>query len=198
MATEDPSLARDLIVSFLPPGMGKTSTVIEAVKHLPPKTGAVIFLSRCEEIEKLASAMGLSENDYSVIVSDRYERIGKLGNPNKTKARVLFTTQQMLEARVKDGRKFRDVKEFWFDGGARPVRIWDEAILPSSLHTLGRYDITGMLKPFQANGWRKIAEDLDDFSATLKDGIGSGYRDHSDYRRSGPGRSPILVSERRR
>jgi hypothetical protein len=48
------------------------------------------------------------------------------------------------------------------------VRIWDEAILPSALYTLGRYDITGMLKPFQRNGWRTIAEDLDNFSTALK------------------------------
>jgi hypothetical protein len=86
MATETPVLKRDFIVSFLPPGMGKTSTVIETVRLLPRKIGEVIFLSRCEEIEKLAKAMGLLDEEFSVIVSDRYPNIAKLGNPDKRAA----------------------------------------------------------------------------------------------------------------
>lgn len=58
-------------------------------------------------------------------------RLNRLGNPDKDRARVLFTTQQMLESRVKRQGSFSDVSAFWFDGKPRQVRLWDEACLPA-------------------------------------------------------------------
>jgi hypothetical protein len=169
MANRDAALGRDLFISFVPPGIGKTTTVIETVRLLPKNVGVVIFVSRCEEIRKLVEAMGLTDKDeFSVIVSKEHADVGELGNPDKRAARVLFTTQQMLEARIEDGRLFRDVQEFYFNGEARPVRIWDEAISPSTIYTLGRYDITHLLKPCKENDPGSLADTLDNFCEALK------------------------------
>jgi Bifunctional DNA primase/polymerase, N-terminal/Primase C terminal 2 (PriCT-2) len=168
MANRDRALVSDIFISFVPPGIGKSTTLVEAVRLSPKNVGVVIFLSRCEEIKKLVEAMGLSNEEFSVIVSDNYPKIASLGNQDRTKARVLFTTQQMLESRTEGGRLFRDVQEFYFRGAARPIRVWDESISPSTIYTLGRYDISHLLKTCQENGHSALADTLDKLSDTVK------------------------------
>ena len=160
----DPNVDDSLFVSFLPTGIGKTSMLVEAIRLLTQTkqlnhVGVIVFLARCEEIKKLADEMGLAADDYSVVVgreNDEYNARGRQGD--KTEARVLFTTQQMLKARSARGKKFADIEPFYFQGKARQVRVWDEAILPSRILTLGQYDISNLFKPFSRENEKLTAE----------------------------------------
>ena len=95
-----PGWSSSFFVSFLPCGMGKTTALIETVKAIlrMPRynhVSFVIFLSRLEEIKAVVGRMGLDVQEFAVITSDN--AFNGMGNPNKKAARVLFTTQQMLE-----------------------------------------------------------------------------------------------------
>lgn len=164
----------DFLVSFLPPGTGKTTVVIEAVKHLCKmpgydSVGVIIFLERLEEIRKLVQEMGLSEDDYAVIVSKGKEE-NKLGRQDdKTHARVIFTTQMGLEYRGKDGKAFKDMTALHYMGKPRIVRVWDEAILPSVSLTLERWGIDALKSALAKNGYPNIALELEQFSDSIKE-----------------------------
>ena len=104
----------------------------------------VIFLSRLEEIKAIVGRMELDERLFSVITAN--DEYNSMGNQDKKQARVLFTTQQMLERRSKDAKSFSDIADFHFRGQPRQVRVWDEAILPSRILTLERLQILGLLE----------------------------------------------------
>ena len=167
----DSNVDDSLYVSFLPTGMGKTSTLVEAVRILTQTkplnhVGVIIFLSRCEEIERLANEMALDTGEYAVLVGkgrDEYNALGR--QSDKTNARVLFTTQQMLEARSAGGKRFADIEAFHFQGKRRQVRIWDEAILPSRALVVGQYDISNLLKRFNRENLALTSELKTLFSA---------------------------------
>lgn len=142
-------IAPQFFLSSLPPGMGKTSVVIECTRSLLSgdkycEEGVIYFLSRLEEINALVGKMGLQNDEFAVLVSD--SRIGEVpaGNPDRSKARVLFTTQQQLEARSKGGKLFAEMDAFYYRGKPRSVRVWDETITPSRVLTLTDDDVQGM------------------------------------------------------
>ena len=141
-------------ISSLPCGMGKTTALIETVKaiiNLPKdiechgegfehkEISFIIFLSKLDEIASLVERMGLDENDYSVLVNDKAE-VYKRGNQNKKAARVMFTTQQMLEKLVTEDKRnpkpFSEISDYFYESKPRQVRVWDEAMLPSRVLTL--------------------------------------------------------------
>lgn len=162
---------KNFYVSFLSPGIGKTSTVIEAVCHLTAmecyeETGVIIFLFRVEEIAKLVEAMNLKDDEFSVLVSDAYEE-NLLGNQNKKAAKVLFTTQQQLEARCRGTHSFEEIGAFHFRGQPRQVRIWDEAILPSRHLTADEWSIQGLLATLRSAGEMALAGTLAEFASEL-------------------------------
>lgn len=162
---------KNFYVSFLSPGIGKTSTVIEAVRHLTEmecyeETGAIIFLFRVEEIAKLVEAMNLKDDEFSVLVSDAYEE-NLLGNQHKQQARVMFTTQQQLEARCRGTHSFEEIGAFHFRGQPRQVRIWDEAILPSRHLTADEWNIQGLLATLRSAGEMALAGTLAEFASEL-------------------------------
>ena len=153
-----PDWSDSFFVSFLPCGVGKTTALIESVKAILEMrqydhVSFVIFLSRLEEIKAIVERMGLETETFAVITSnDNYNR---MGNANKKQARVLFTTQQMLERRAKSEGRFSDITDFHFRGQPRQVRVWDEAILPSRILTLERRRIWRLI-----DGLYKLAPDL--------------------------------------
>ncbi len=149
----DQNLPPMFYLSSLSPGVGKTSVTCEAIRTLLAMesyrdVGVILFLSRCEEIKHLIENASLREDDYAVLVSEKgeYAELNKCGNLNAGKARVLITTQQRLELYCRDERTFADISEFHFNGKPRRVRVWDEAILPSTILTVGKYDISDLLK----------------------------------------------------
>ena len=167
------NITPNFFVSYMPAGSGKTTTLIEAVRAMPSipnykDAGVIIFLSRREEIGKLASEMRLKDDDFAVITNE--DKYNNLGNPNKTDARVLFTTQQKLNARGTDS--FSAMRDFHYKGQPRRVRVWDEAILPSTILTLGQYDISDLLKTISKERKELAAElsDLFTLLSNVKDG----------------------------
>lgn len=166
--------ASKFYLSSLPCGMGKTTVATECTKALLSgdlygNEGVVYFLSRLEEINSLVAAMGLNRNDFAVLVSDsRKGEVVDLGTPDVSKARVLFTTQQQLEARLKGGSSFADISAFHYKGRPRSVRVWDEAIVPSKILTLEKDDIFSMLRELRQAGLRELADTLEDWSFDLK------------------------------
>lgn len=179
MAEGDDSLGRDFLISSLPTGIGKTTTIREAIREIvrTPRyddVGVVVFLSRVEEIEKLIAGMGLEENEFTTIVSQSYEDKVPLGNRQSDRARVLFTTQQMLTAYLKGKDCFADIREFHFGGKPRQVRIWDEGVSPSDSLVLSQWDITNLWKGLSSGGHRELVEELENLFDTVK-----GATDHT-------------------
>lgn len=145
-----PEWENSLFVSFLPCGMGKTTTMTETIKAIMSfekydHIGFVIFLSKLDEIKKLVDEMKLRDNDFCVFTSD--DELNRLGNPNLKQARVMFTTQQKLVSLcTKNNHKnFADIADYHYKGKPRQVRVWDEAILPSRILTLKRTDLMTMI-----------------------------------------------------
>src|SRR5690606_16657226 len=111
--------------------------------------GIIILLSRLEEIRRYVENCGFRTEDFAVIVSEGKPENDLGRQDDKTKARVLFTTQEGLRTRGKDGTRFGDMDRLFFNGKPRQVRIWDEAIVPSRTLTVSRDDIADMLKPLR-------------------------------------------------
>jgi hypothetical protein len=158
-------------ISSLPPGMGKTTVAVEGTKALladPSRKdiGVIYFLSRLEEIRTLVDRMGLEREGFAVLTSD--VELNGLGNPIPEEARVLFTTQQRLEAFSKSGAAFADMKDLRYKGKPRQVRVWDEAILPSLTLTADEDGLFGLLKGIRS--YRPdMAEMIKEFAISLKD-----------------------------
>lgn len=138
MADHDPLLPAKCYLSALPCGGGKTSAVVctlrqmiglEKYKH----TSAIIFVFKCDEIPRLVEDMGLDKKDFAVMVSEsgEYAELNELGNQDKQSSRILFTTQARLQKEGQNVKKFSEIKSFLYEGNARDVLIWDEAITPS-------------------------------------------------------------------
>lgn len=164
----DGTLPAKFYLSALAPGVGKTSVICEAIRQHKDQS-AIVFLYRCEEIERLIADMGLSESEYAVIVSNKgeYAALNKLGNPDPTKARVLFTTQQRLQM-YSEGKAFADIAPFHFHDKPRQIRVWDEAIMPSTELTLNYYDMLRLIKGCAENA-PALAEELEAHCALIKD-----------------------------
>lgn len=166
MAEGIPSLERNIYLSSLAPGVGKTTAVTHAIRQLIARdeyrhVGVIFFLARVEEITKLVDTMGLTERDFSVMVSDSYRDANAHGNQEKSNARVMFTTQQMLMSRRKGHDSFAEISDFHWNGRPRSVRIWDEAISPAHPITLGDYQIASLLQIAARNGSLEFANALD-------------------------------------
>jgi hypothetical protein len=131
------SLESLLYLSPLDPGVGKTQGLVfftrELVASAPHSdVGMLVCLSRLQEIPKLIEDMALGEDEYAVMVGDapKNKVLNTMGNGDRDKAQILFTTQQKLESLAHGGRKFRDLQEYYHLGKPRDVRVWDESILP--------------------------------------------------------------------
>ncbi len=165
-----PEFGRSFFVSFLPPGMGKTTTLIQSIKAISGMSaydhvGFIIFLERYEEIEKVVAEMGLSEEDYAVTTSD--QRMNAKGNQNKKSARVLFTTQAMLRSKADNGQvKFEDMADFYYQGKPRQVRVWDEAVLPFMALTVERKKVMKLVDGLSRIN-RDLSNDIDQLQNTL-------------------------------
>lgn len=138
-------------LSSLDPGIGKTQTVVHFCRVLLATeaykgVSVLICVGRLAEIESYVSDMGLAGDEYAVLVSDdpKNAALNTMGNRDRNNARVLFTTQQMLEARAKRHGSFAGISEFWYDSKPRQVRLWDEACLPARPLTIDVTIIEGM------------------------------------------------------
>lgn len=156
-------------VSSLDPGVGKTQTVVHAVRNLPSDVGVLICLARIDEVNSLVKDMGLSDADFTVLVADSNEfRINSHGNPDRNEARVFFTTQGMIDSRVDSDRKFQDVSDFYFRGKPRAVRIWDESLLPGKEIKLNIHEIADCQGAAARKKLIELARLLSDVNVSIK------------------------------
>ena len=116
------------------PGCGKTTAIATLLPEILKdknyrQKGVIIFLPTFREIKEFIQATGLGPSDLATLTTD----LG-LGERQDlflpTSAPILLTTQQMLLSRC-SGRRFETVRDFWFNGSVRQLRIWDESILPA-------------------------------------------------------------------
>jgi hypothetical protein len=182
MAERNQVLRQHFYLSSLAPGIGKTTVNTEFVKVLLASTnpryqdvGVLFLLSRCSEIARLVDEMkrevNLRDSDYSILVSrstaDCRKIYGK-GNPNPNGAKVLFVTQANIETRTKYQKcAFGEVKQFYFNDHPRQVRIWDEAILPAEITTLGQYDIPHLFAALNKANETSVLRTLKAFAKKL-------------------------------
>lgn len=152
-------------VSSLDPGVGKTQTIVHSVRNLSRDVGVLICVSRLAEIETLIGAMELGANEVGVYTSD--DQINALGSDDPNSARVLFTTQQMVDARLKDGKRFQDLDVYYYEGRPRRVRIWDEAMLPGQELTIN-VDTISALPRILRRRYGRLAESLHDLVEQLR------------------------------
>ena len=111
----DGRLENSVYLSSLDPGVGKTQAVIHSVRELlrskrHEDIGVIFFLSRLAEIETIVAEIGLRQKQFAVLVANSSENshLNTLGNRDRDRARVLFSTQQMLQSRSR-GKKFAEV-----------------------------------------------------------------------------------------
>jgi Primase C terminal 2 (PriCT-2)/RepB DNA-primase N-terminal domain len=147
----------------LDPGIGKTEATIKFIKRLlaspmHKEVAAIVLVGRLKEIDAYIDGLKLAEVDYGVLVDDPNAVKAKGTDPKK--ARVLFTTQQMLESRAKRYGSFNAIKEFHYDSRPRMVRVWDETCLPARPLTISATQIEGLTDQlFRAN--RKLHSIVD-------------------------------------
>ncbi|MCA1807732.1 MAG: DEAD/DEAH box helicase family protein, partial [Actinobacteria bacterium] len=136
-AMADGQLSRRYHLSSLDPGVGKTTMMKHFIRHLlgSPQhddVSVMVCVSRIDEVRKMIEALSDDIHNVGVLIGkDNEEDVtAPLTQADPTEARVLITTQQMIERRCHGGRCFRDVSAFHHRGQPRQVRIWDEAFLP--------------------------------------------------------------------
>jgi hypothetical protein len=156
-------------LSSLDPGCGKTSCLVAFIRALleSPEhrdVGVVIFSNRLDDIYYLAdpdsqddamAAAGLVHDcfghdmvgaklraEFAVLTSD--ESRNSLGFHDANQARVLFTTQEHLQKRLKTVGSFCKIDSLYFKGKPRQVKAWDEFPI-----TIDRMEAYGLLAPLR-------------------------------------------------
>lgn len=147
----DGSCAPTIQLSSLDPGMGKTTALIHFLRRVVASpdhldVGVLVCLSQLDEIQRLVDEAELDEADFAVFCSD--DQVSNLSATDIDAAQVLFTTQQMLAKRCA-GRRLSEVREFYYLGQARAVRVWDETIEPGKVITVSADELAAMLSPLR-------------------------------------------------
>jgi len=159
-AAVEGSLDKNVFVTSLDPGVGKTQSVIQFMHCLLSSSykdvGVLICVSRINEVKSYVEELGLAKELFCVVTSDM--ELNKLGSTAET-APIMITTQQMIESRCHEG-SFETVGAFQYQGRSRKLRIWDEAILPGKTITLKRLDIAGLLQPVHSR-YPALSDQLD-------------------------------------
>ncbi|TPK91324.1 hypothetical protein [Mesorhizobium sp. B2-4-17] len=148
-------------LSPLDPGVGKSQSIIHFSRRLlrseaHKNVSVLICLGRLAEIKPMIEQMGLDDGDFAVLIQEADQdktnertvllrELNKAGNADKRRARVLFTTQQMVDSRTRRHDSFEATEDFHYQGRPRQVRIWDEAILRAREMRISAALIGGML-----------------------------------------------------
>jgi hypothetical protein len=168
------SAAPSIYLSSLDPGVGKTQAVVHFIRALLASkdhrdVGALVCVSRLKEIRKLAiDEMKLADADFPVVTAARNEE-NALGCGNPDQARVIFTTQQWIEARGARGqdRPFADIERLHYRGQPRQVRVWDESCLPGRTLTLNRDDLGRLFRPLRYS-YPRLTDAIEDLFVELR------------------------------
>jgi hypothetical protein len=130
-------------LSSLDPGVGKTQTLIKFIDTLLASSvhghvGVLLCVSRLSEVQRMVNDSGIPAEMLHVFTSDA--ELNALGGATANDARVLITTQAMVESRLA-AQPFTQCPLFSYQGHPRAVRVWDEAFLPGQPITLAADDL---------------------------------------------------------
>lgn len=146
-------LAPSFYLLALDPGMGKTTAILAFLKAwrsagFVPASSVLVGLSTLQELEVFVRKSGLAADEFAVLTSD--PEMNALGLPPQRhgEARVLFTSQAMIRSRTR-GKTFAEVSEFHFEGQPRPLRLWDEDILPRRWRTIRIDNLRSLASPLR-------------------------------------------------
>lgn len=158
-------------------GGGKSQLIQSFLRHwkaggFRPDGGVLIALSRIDEVKRFADECELSKEDYAVFTSKEAVNSYGLGRERAGQARVLFTTQQMIGARMKATGSFEALEEFHFNGKPRSCRVWDESLDFASSVVIP-IDTLWALPTKLRDRFPKVIQELDSFLAAMV-AIGSG------------------------
>lgn len=167
--------APKFFLSSLDPGVGKSQTLAHFVDTLLASrrhehVGILICVSRLTEVSRFVDEGGIPREMLCVATSDAsINALGGIAEAAANGARVVLTTQQRIEKRLKeyDG-SFAVSGLFPFNGMPRQVRVWDEAFLPGEGITVNRVEMQG-LAPILASVSRDLRTVVDDIQTEVKD-----------------------------
>ena len=154
-------------LSSLAPGIGKTLTICILLNLLLKNEqyddkGVLICLSSYDEIESYLSRIDVQPHKIGILTSDK--TLNLKSNKNTNEAQILFTTQQMMDSRLKD-KLFSEGEEFYYKGKPRQIRIWDESFMPGEPIIVNR-DKLQVLLPALRRPYPRLTEKLDDLINT--------------------------------
>ncbi len=156
-------------LSSLDPGVGKTQTLVKFIDTLLASpvhdhVGVLLCVSRLSEVKRIVDDSGIPGEMLHVFTSDA--ELNALGGAAADDARVLITTQAMVESRLA-AQPFARCSLFSYRGQPRAVRVWDEAFLPGQPITLAVDDLAyvfrrlTMLSPGLRDDMKSIFDDVD-------------------------------------
>ena len=160
-----------IYLSSLAPGIGKTQTICFFLNLLLKEEqyedkGILIGLSSYDEIESYLKRIDVDTNKIGILTTDRALNLKRSKDTNE--AQILFTTQQMMDSRLKD-KTFGEGDEFYYKCKPRQIRIWDESFMPGEPIVVSRDKLMflpGVLRKVR----HELANKLDDLIHTeLKD-----------------------------
>jgi hypothetical protein len=135
-------------------GTGKTTVVMAFLSSLVSvpefnHVGVLVCLSRRKEIESYVEKTGLQKDEYAVYTGKDNTELNAmgLGKENADKARVVFSTQAIVQLAC-DNRRFSDVSDLLFNGRKREVVIWDESLMMAEGVHLSTYDLDCLPRRF--------------------------------------------------
>lgn len=164
-------------LSSLDPGVGKSQTLIHFVdvllsSPLHEHVGVLLCVSRLSEVGRMVNDIGIPPAMLCVRTSD--EALNALGKAEADEARVVITTQQMVERRLAQ-RTFTEAGLFTYRGEPRAVRVWDEAFLPGQPITLATDNLAFILRRLTALSSDLRADVLAIFNEVEKLPTGATY-----------------------
>lgn len=164
----------------LPTGTGKTSllTLYAYLLSEMRNDGVLICVPQIREIEELVQRLtffGAKKKQIYVYTSDA--EANSLGCPpdKGNDAPICITTQQMVESRLFNVKRFEDLREFHFRHRSRALRLWDEALIPWQELVLTVYEIARL--PYLVQGYNpELASRLLDVSEDVRKIEGGRYQ----------------------
>ncbi len=173
-AAADGRLSRHAHVSAIPPGTGKSvsiltfaSTLCESPDH--DDVGMLILVNRIAEAQDMAEALVRHRNHLCVLTSDW--KVNLLGDYDTAdKAQLLVTTQERMRRALKslDG-PFDSATTFTYRGARRAVVAWDEQLAFNRPIVLDPNGAEALLPTLQKHDWRQAHERLVQWSWECKD-----------------------------
>jgi hypothetical protein len=148
-------------LSSLDPGVGKTTALRFFIDTLLSKpwhqdVGVLLCVARLDEVKNLVESIGIP-TELLCVMTSRVD-LNAMGRASADEARVLITTQQMVERRI-NGGDFKDASDFHFNGHPRRVRLWDESFQPGAAISIGRFALSSLFEPL-SNSYPKMTEGL--------------------------------------